>query len=60
MLAAEKTGNVCGGTFTGGGTAGYASVVIANFGGVKRYVTLMANGEVSFNAKDGKMLWRYG
>jgi outer membrane protein assembly factor BamB len=43
-----------------GDTAGYASVVVANFGGVKQYVTLMANGLVSFDAKSGKLLWRYG
>jgi hypothetical protein len=43
-----------------GDTAGYASVVIANFGGVKQYVTLMANGLVSFAARDGKLLWRFG
>ncbi len=62
MVALEKkTGNVVWkGTVEGGDTAGYASVVIANFGGVKQYVTLMANGLVSFDAKEGKMLWRYG
>jgi outer membrane protein assembly factor BamB len=62
MLAlAKKTGNVVWkGTFERGDTAGYASVVIANFGNTKQYVTLMANGLVSFDAKSGKMLWRYG
>ncbi|MBP3958048.1 PQQ-binding-like beta-propeller repeat protein [Gemmata sp. G18] len=35
-------------------------MVIANLGGVKQYVQLMANGLVSFDAKTGKMLWRYG
>jgi outer membrane protein assembly factor BamB len=62
MVALEKkTGNIVWkGTFPGGDTAGYASVVIANFGNTKQYVTLMENGLVSFNAKDGKMLWRYG
>ena len=62
MVALEKkTGNIAWkGTVEGGDTAGYASVVIADFGGVKQYVTLMANGLVSFAAKDGKMLWRYG
>jgi outer membrane protein assembly factor BamB len=43
-----------------GDTAGYASVVIAEFGGTKQYITLMANGLTSFDAKTGKMLWRYG
>jgi outer membrane protein assembly factor BamB len=57
----KKTGNVVWkGTVDGGDTAGYASVVIANFGNTKQYVTLMANGLVSFDAKTGKMLWRYG
>lgn len=62
MVALEKkTGNVAWkGTVPGGDTAGYASPVIANFGGTKQYVTLMANGLASFAAKDGKMLWRYG
>ena len=44
----------------GGDTAGYASPVVAEIGGVRQYVTLMANGLVGFSAKDGKMLWRYG
>jgi outer membrane protein assembly factor BamB len=57
----KKTGKVgWKGVVKGGDTAGYASVVIANFGGVKQYVTMMANGLVSFDAKDGKMLWRFG
>ena len=62
MVALDKsTGKVeWKGTVKGGDTAGYASVVIANFGGVKQYVTMMANGLVSFDAKDGKMLWRFG
>lgn len=57
----KKTGEAeWKGTVPGGDTAGYASVVIANLGGVKQYLTLMANGLVSFDAKTGKMLWRYG
>jgi outer membrane protein assembly factor BamB len=63
MVALEKkTGNVAwkGTIEKGGDTAGYASPVIANCGGVKQYVTLMANGVASFAAKDGAMLWRYG
>lgn len=62
MVALEKkTGNVVWkGLIEKGDTAGYASPVVANFGGTKQYVTLMANGLVSFAAKDGKMLWRYG
>jgi outer membrane protein assembly factor BamB len=62
MLALDKkTGNVTWkGAVPGGDTAGYASPVIANFGNTKQYITLMANGLVSFDAKSGKMLWRYG
>lgn len=57
----KKTGKPAwAGTIDGGDTAGYASVVVAEFGGVKQYVQLMANGLVSFDAKTGKLLWRYG
>jgi outer membrane protein assembly factor BamB len=57
----KKTGEVIWqGTVPGGDTAGYASVVIGNFGGVKQYITLMANGLVAFEAQTGKLLWRYG
>lgn len=58
----KKTGAVeWAGAIAGGeDAAGYSSVVVADLGGVKQYVTLMANGLVSFAAKDGKMLWRYG
>lgn len=40
-------------------TAGYSSIVIANVGGVKQYVQLMAAGVVGVRAKDGKFLWKY-
>jgi outer membrane protein assembly factor BamB len=62
MVALEKkTGTpVWSGALPKSESAGYASVVIANFGAVKQYVTLMHNGLVSFGAKDGKLLWRYG
>jgi outer membrane protein assembly factor BamB len=58
----KKTGNVewSGAIPDGDDAAGYSSVVIGNHGGVKQYITLMANGLVSFDAKTGKMLWRYG
>lgn len=58
----KKTGAVewSGAIPDGDDSAGYASVVIAELGGVKQYVTLMANGLVSFDAKSGKMLWRHG
>lgn len=37
--------------------AGYSSVVISNAGGTKQYVTLVSNGVVGVDAKDGKKLW---
>ena len=40
--------------------AGYSSAVVADFGGVKQYVQLMSNGVAAFDAKEGKLLWRYG
>ncbi|MDY3558643.1 PQQ-like beta-propeller repeat protein [Gemmata sp. JC673] len=57
----KKTGKpVWTGAVEGGDAAGYSSVVIGTFGGVKQYIQLMANGLVSFDAKTGKQLWRYG
>ena len=43
----------------GGDDAGYASVVIAEGGGVKQYVQFLAKGVVGVEAKTGKFLWRY-
>jgi outer membrane protein assembly factor BamB len=62
MAALDKTtgATVWSGLVPKGDTAGYSSVVVAHAGGVKQYVTLMANGLVSFAAADGKLLWRYG
>lgn len=62
MLALnKKTGEVIWkGVVPGGDAAGYASIVIANLGGTKQYVTLMANGLVGFSADKGELLWRYG
>ncbi len=62
MLALDrKTGDVVWkGVVPGGDTAGYSSIVIAEIGGVRQYVQLMANGVVGFAARDGKLLWRYG
>lgn len=39
-------------------TAGYASAVISNAGGVKQYVQLTSQGTVGVDAKDGKLLWK--
>ena len=43
----------------GGDEAAYASVVIANVGGVKEYVQFLQHGVVGVDAKTGKFLWRY-
>lgn len=68
LLAAldKKTGDVIWKTKVpaplgnkGGDGAGYASVVIGNFGGVKQYVTLVGRGVVGVDAKTGEMLWAY-
>lgn len=42
-----------------GDAAGYASLVIAEVGGVKQYVAYTAGGLVGVDAKTGKFLWRY-
>jgi outer membrane protein assembly factor BamB len=43
----------------GGDMAGYASIVVANTGGVKQYIVFTANGLIGVDAKTGKFLWRY-
>jgi outer membrane protein assembly factor BamB len=43
----------------GGDQAGYASVVIAEAGGVRQYVQFVQKGVVGVEAKTGKFLWRY-
>jgi outer membrane protein assembly factor BamB len=62
MVALNKESGavVWKGVIPGGDVAGYSSIVITEAGGVRQYVQLMANGLVSFAAKDGKLLWRYG
>jgi outer membrane protein assembly factor BamB len=39
--------------------AAYASMVVAEFSGVKQYVQFLAKGLVGVEAKTGKLLWRY-
>jgi outer membrane protein assembly factor BamB len=57
----KKNGEVIWqGVVPGGDSAGYASIVVARLGGVKQYVTLLANGLVGFSADKGELLWRYG
>lgn len=41
------------------GGAGYASVVVAEVGGVRQYVTLLRRGIVGVDARDGRFLWGY-
>jgi outer membrane protein assembly factor BamB len=43
----------------GGEKAGYASIVMANIGGIKQYVQFLGNGLVGVDAQTGKFLWRY-
>ena len=44
----------------GGARAGYASIVIAEMGGVRQYVAYTGDGLFGVEAKTGKLLWRYG
>lgn len=43
----------------GGDTAGYSSMVVAEIGGVRQYVQLMAGGVYGIAAEDGRFLWKY-
>ncbi len=43
----------------GGDTAGYSSMVVAEIGGVRQYVQLMAGGVYGIAAADGRFLWKY-
>jgi outer membrane protein assembly factor BamB len=43
-----------------GEKAGYASLVVAEVGGVRQYVQLLSQGVAAVSATDGKLLWRYG
>ena len=53
-----KTSNAALGS-NGHGGAGYSSVMISQAAGLKQYVTMVGNGLVSVNAKDGSFLWNY-
>ena len=39
--------------------AGYSSIVIAEVGGIRQYVQLVAAGVIGVAAQDGKFLWKY-
>jgi outer membrane protein assembly factor BamB len=40
-------------------TAGYSSIVVAEVGGIRQYIQLLASGVVGVAAKDGRFLWKY-
>ncbi len=40
-------------------TAGYASCIAADIGGVRTYMNFTANAAVGVRASDGKLMWRY-
>src|SRR5262249_37992220 len=42
-----------------GDSAGFASAIVVEVGGVKQYVQLVEKGLVGVEAKTGKFLWRY-
>ncbi len=57
----KKTGEVawkC--PLPSGEAAGYSSIVIAEVGGIRMCVQLLADSLVGVEAKSGKLLWRYG
>jgi outer membrane protein assembly factor BamB len=39
--------------------AGYASIIVADIGGVRQYITQTNTAAVGIRAKDGKLLWRH-
>jgi outer membrane protein assembly factor BamB len=57
----KRTGNVVWTTPvpSGGGGAGYASIVISNGGGVKQYIQLFGRGLIGVSAETGQLLWHY-
>jgi outer membrane protein assembly factor BamB len=42
-----------------GDAPAHSPIVVAEIGGIRQYVQLLARGLVSIAAKDGKFLWRY-
>lgn len=60
VALAKQTGEVlwrC--PVPGGDAAGYASVIIAEVGGIKQYIQFLSRGIVGVEAKTGRYLWRY-
>jgi outer membrane protein assembly factor BamB len=59
MLALEKsTGKKVWQSTELTDSAGYASIVVADIGGVRQYITQTQTAAVGVRAKDGKLLWR--
>src|SRR5581483_6912707 len=59
LVALKKTGAVIWRSVVPGNEpAGYASVVIAQAGNVKQYVTFLQKGVVGVDARTGAFLWR--
>jgi outer membrane protein assembly factor BamB len=54
----KKTGAVIWGSDFGE-TAGYASIITTEAGGVRQYVQLLSQGVAGVSAQDGKLLWRF-
>ena len=46
-------------SITNTGGSGYASLVVAEVGGIRQYLTLFGRCIAAVAAKDGKFLWRY-
>ncbi len=57
----KKNGDIIWkGVIPKGESAGYSSIIAAEFGGVRQYIQLLSNGLASFSADKGELLWRYG
>jgi outer membrane protein assembly factor BamB len=60
VALAKRTGEVVWkAAVPGGDDAAYASIIIADAGGLKQYVQMLGKGLVGVDAKTGKFLWRY-
>ena len=56
----KKTGDVLWkSAVPGGDQAAYASIIVAEAGGMKQYVQFLQKGLVGVDANTGKFLWRY-
>src|SRR5262249_36831097 len=59
LVALEKTTGAVLWESDFGETAGYASIVITQAGGMRQYVQLLSKGVAGVSARDGKLLWRF-